>query len=121
MTNPRFLSPKKLGILCLLLALSLASVRAADAAPTMTPPSEVAGSNDTLRALLQLQEEIHDTKLAIENNRGSSVADAAAMSNRLAAIEQSVVAQHANEVDALRSTNRLLLAVIGVFAAIGFI
>ncbi len=125
MSNPRFFNPKKLGIFCLLFALAFGRIQAADPSVTMTAPQDASGSNDTLRALLQLQQELHETQLAIERNnleaKNATIQDAAAMSNRLAAIEESVRNQHASEVDAARSTNRLLLAVIGVFAAIGFI
>ncbi|HXS67792.1 MAG TPA: tetratricopeptide repeat protein [Candidatus Polarisedimenticolia bacterium] len=118
--------------MCLLLALSVAPVRAADSSTTIAAPAETTGTNDTLRALLALQEELHETQLAIEKNRleaersrleaqNANLQGSVAMSNRLAAIEQSVLAQHASEVDALRSTNRFLLAVIGIFAAIGFV
>ena len=139
MSNPRFFNPKKLGIFCLLVALSFGRIQAADPAIAVAPPQDNSSSNDTLRALLQLQQELHETQLAIERNsleaknarqeaQNASILDAAAMSNRLAAIEESVRAQqesvraqHATEVDAVKSTNRLLLAVIGVFAAIGFL
>jgi len=132
MSNPRFFNPKKLGIFCLLLALSFGRLQAADPSATTAPPQDNSGSNDTLRALLQLQQELHDTQLAIERNRleaqNASIQDGVAMSNRLAAIEESVRTQHASELaqratelDAVRRTNHLLLAVIGVFAAMGFV
>jgi tetratricopeptide (TPR) repeat protein len=127
MSNPRFLSLKKLGIFCLFAALSLANLRAADnAVPpiTSTPPAENSGSNETLRAYLQLQEQLHDTQLAIERNRQEAQAaaaqDAATLSNRLQAIEQSLLVQRAGELETAQRTNHLLLAIIGIFAAIAF-
>ena len=73
MSNPRFFMLKKLGILAVLLALSFANLRAATgdtpAAPASNLPPLDSGSNEALRAYLQLQEQIHDTQLAIERNR----------------------------------------------------
>jgi tetratricopeptide (TPR) repeat protein len=127
MSHPRFLNPKKLGIFCLFLALPFANLRAADSvAPAVVgaAPQQSFGSNDSLRAYLQLQEQLHDTQLAIERNRQEAQAvaaqDAASLSNRLQAIEQSLVAQRAGELDTAQRTNHLLLAVIGIFAAVGF-
>ena len=126
MSNPRFLSLKKLGIFYLFAALSFANLRAADNAASVigAPPQENFGSNDALRAYLQLQEQLHDTQLAIERNRqevqASAAQDAATLSNRLQAIEQSLLAQRAGESEIAQRTNRLLLTVVGIFAVVGF-
>lgn len=127
MSHPRFLNLKKLGIFCLFLALSFANPRAAgtDAAITGGTPTEAnAGSNDALRAYLQIQEQLHDTQLALERNRqeahAAAVQDSVTLSNRLQAIEQSLVVQRASELANAERTNRLLLAIVGVFAVIGF-
>src|SRR5947208_13973523 len=68
MSNPRFLRFQKLGILCVLVMLSLATVRAAnsDSLSGDNLPPPVSGSNEALRAYLQLQDQIHETQLSIE-------------------------------------------------------
>jgi len=127
MSNPRFLILKKLGILSLFAALSLANLPAADTAapaPATAAPLENSASNETLRAYLQLQEQLHDTQLALERNRQEAQAaaaqDAATLSNRLEAIEQSLLVQRAGELETAQRTNHLLLAIIGIFAAVAF-
>src|SRR5215831_16634657 len=106
--------------LCLLLVLQLFNLAAADtsnAPAATTPPQESSSSNESLRAFLQLQEQIHDTQLAIERNsqeaRAAAAQDAMTLSNHLQAIQQAELA------DAQR-TNHLLLLIVGLFAAIGF-
>ena len=124
MSNLRFLNPKRLAVFALFLALPLAILRAADtAAPAVPSTLENAGSNDVLRAYLQVQEQLHDAQLAIERNRQESQAAAAqnalTVSNRLQAIEQSLLAQRASESDTAQRTNRLLMTIVGVFAVVG--
>lgn len=127
MRIPRFLTPKKLGVCCLLLALPLLNLQAADSTTPLVasePPQENSGSNDALRAYLQLQGELHDTQLAIERSRQEAQAaaaqDAAALSNRLQAIERSLLEQRASESQTAQSTNHLLLMIVGIFALVGF-
>ena len=126
MRNQRFLSLKKLGIFCLLSVLSFANLRAADsnvsAAGTSSAPDS--SSNESLRAYLLLQDQIHETQTAIERNRlqaqAASVQEAAALSNRLEAIEQSLVGQRANDLREAQRTTHLLMVVLAVFATVGF-
>jgi tetratricopeptide (TPR) repeat protein len=128
MRNLRFLTPKKLGVCCLVLTLPLLNLHAADAPATPVvasePPLENSGSNDALRAYLQLQGELHDTQLAIERSRQEAQAaaaqDAATLSNRLQAIERSLLEQRASESQTAQSTNHLLLLIVGIFALVGF-
>lgn len=127
MSNRRFLNLKGLGIFCVCLTLSLVNLHAADSnAPANigSAPQDVAGSNDTLRAYLQLQEQLHATQLALDRNRQEAEAAAAqnsaALSNRLQAIEQSLAAQRASELETARRTNHLLLTIVSIFAVIGF-
>jgi tetratricopeptide (TPR) repeat protein len=127
MRNLQFLSLKKLGILCVLLALALANVRAADsdAFASDPPPNTISGSNESLRAYLQLQEQIHDTQQSIERNRLQAQAAAAeagvALSNRLEAIEQSLAFQKTNDLIEAEHTNRMLMGVLAVFAVVGLL
>jgi tetratricopeptide (TPR) repeat protein len=127
MSQRRFLHLRKLGILCVLFALPLANLRAADGDAALLNgalPAPDSGSNEALRAYLQLQEQIHETQLTIERSRQQAQAAAAqeavAVSNRLQALEDTMVLQRANELEEAHRTNQLLLAVIGVFAVVGF-
>jgi len=126
MRNLQFLSLKKLGILCILAALSFATVRAANG-DTVTNdsnlPPPISGSNEALRAYLQLQEQIHDTQLTIERNRLQAQVVAAqegvALSNRLHAIEESLALQKANDLIEAEHTSRMLMGVLAIFATVG--
>ena len=127
MSNRRFFNLKGLGIFCVCLTLFLVNLHAADAgtSPAFGPvPQDIAGSNDTLRAYLQLQEQLHDTLLALDRNRQEAAAAAAqnstTLSNHLQAIEQSLAAQRASELETARRTNHLLLTIVSIFAVVGF-
>lgn len=146
MSNPRFFHPKKLGAFCLVLALPLATLHAADdatpaapatsaasTAPTAAAPSpeQAPASNEALRAFLQLQLQLHDTQLAIERDQQQAQAAAAleslTLSNHMQAIEQSLVQQRADlvqqradELADTRHINHLLLVFIALFALGGF-
>ena len=128
MTNRRFLNAKKLGAFCLLLALPLFNLAAADTqnAPlaTAAQPQDGSGSNESLRAFLQLQEQIHDTQLAVERNNqeahAAAAQDTATLSNHLQAIEQTLHVQRQDELADARRTNHLLLLIVGLFSAVGF-
>jgi tetratricopeptide (TPR) repeat protein len=80
-------------------------------------------SQETVRSYLQLQEQLHATQLAIERTRREADEAAAemakAMSGRLQAIEQALSAQRAQELQAMQSSNRVMLIVAGGFAALG--
>jgi tetratricopeptide (TPR) repeat protein len=126
MSSPRFLDLKKLGVFCLFFALSFANVRAAngDLPATGAVPAETnPGSNESLRAYLQLQDQLHDTQMALERNRmevqAASAQASMTLSNRLQAIEQSLLVQRASELDEAQRTNRLMLVVLGIFAVVG--
>jgi len=126
MRNPRFLSFKKLGILCVLVALSLANLRAANTDPagtTDTLPAPISGSNEALRAYLQLQEQIHETQVSIDRNRLQAQAvaaeEGAALSNRLHALEETLALQKANDLIEAEHTNRMLMGVLAIFSSVG--
>jgi tetratricopeptide (TPR) repeat protein len=77
------------------------------------------------RTYLQLQEQLHATQLAVDQTRQESEQAAAqntqALDNRLKLIEQSLAAQRAKELDAMQSSNRVMLIVAGSFAGMGFV
>ncbi len=113
------------------LVLVLVSVAASGfAAETVAPAvptqkGDETNAQDTLRAYLQLQEQLHATQLAIE--RGRKEADAAAAENakafaaRLQNIEQTLSLQRAQELEVMRSSNKAMLVVAGLFAGLGFL
>jgi tetratricopeptide (TPR) repeat protein len=112
------------GLLCLILALAGGRLEAEE------PAAETgASSNDTLRAYLQLQEQLHATQLALERNRQETEALAArnaeAVAARFQAIEQALTAKRSGELESLeqrmQSTHRLLLIVAGTIASVGFV
>jgi tetratricopeptide (TPR) repeat protein len=82
-------------------------------------------AQEVLRSWLQVQEQLHATQLAIERNRQETDATAArsaeALANRLQGIEQTLAAQRAQELEAIQSSNRVMLIVAGSFAALGLL
>jgi tetratricopeptide (TPR) repeat protein len=91
---------------------------------TNVPRAEETNS-EVMRAYLQLQEQLHATQLAIQQTRQESDKNAAeaaqVLSERLQSIERALSAQRARELEAMQSSNRVMLTVAGVFAAVGFI
>jgi tetratricopeptide (TPR) repeat protein len=92
---------------------------------TLTGRPDETNAQETLRAYLQLQEQLHETQLAIEQNRKESreayAQNAEVLADRLKAIELALSAQRSRELDAMQSSNRLMLTVAGALVAVGFI
>jgi tetratricopeptide (TPR) repeat protein len=119
-----------LSVLLLFATVVLAGVKSfgAEAAATNSPPVKSEDTNSTsqeVRVYLQLQEQLHATQLEIERIR-KETAELAAQNNetlsvRLQAIEQSLSVQRSRELDAMQSSNRVMLTVAGAFAGMGFI
>jgi len=82
-------------------------------------------AQETLRAYLQLQEQLHLTQLAVEQNRREARETAAqnseALAGRLQSIEKALESQRTRELEAMQSSNRAMLWVAGTFAAVGFL
>jgi tetratricopeptide (TPR) repeat protein len=112
----------RLGVFCcLFIVFILFSAAAAD--PTNAPVQTGETNSQELRTYLQLQEQLHATRLAIESV-GAEAKQAAAqnaeeLAGRLHALEQAVAAQRAKELEAMQSSNRNMLFVAGAFASIG--
>lgn len=140
MSVARFLIFNATGIFCLLLSVS---ARAADPAVSNAPPETAAmpgsaapseedvapeagvasastnQSDETLRAYLQLQEQLHQTLLTIEQGR-QEAADAAAknakaLANRMQLIEENLATQR----DSAQRLNHTLVIVVSAFATLG--
>ncbi len=107
------------------LALAVLRVSAADNAAPGAGGVEATNTQEVMRSYLQLQEQLHATQLAIEENRkearDASVRSAEALANRLQLIEQALASQRARELESMQSTNRVMVIVAGSFATLGFI
>lgn len=115
---------RTVGLLCLMLSLAGGRLNAEEPAPETG-----FGSNDTLRAYLQLQEQLHATQIALERNRQETetlaARNAETVAARFQALEQALTDKRSAELDALeqrmQSTHRLLLIVAGTIAVVGFL
>jgi tetratricopeptide (TPR) repeat protein len=89
------------------------------------PHAEDTNSQEMLRAYLQLQEQLHTTQLAIEQNRKeakeAATQNAEFLAGRLHDIEAALAVQRARELEAMQSSNRVMLIVAGTFATFGFL
>jgi tetratricopeptide (TPR) repeat protein len=115
----------------ILIAISLIFYAKADTtnapAPSATDPKpeEAAASQESLRSYLQIQEQLHNTQLALEKYH--QVAEAAAASNsqevsqRLSAMQTILDSQRLENMTAREHSYHLTLVASGVFAAVGFV
>jgi tetratricopeptide (TPR) repeat protein len=103
------------------------SVPAAGADPPAPTPTlvDTNAPSEALRSYLQLQEQLHGLQLRIEETRQqadtAAVLNAQAVASRLQALEQTLAAERAKDVDAVRSSNRMTLLVASTFGIIGFL
>jgi len=88
-----------------------------------TPPSAETTTQAVVNGYLQIQEQLHATLLAIETNRQQAEAEAATnaavLTARIQALEQTIADQRANEIEAARKTQQLALFMAGAFGLIG--
>ena len=72
---------------------------------------------------LQIQEQIHATQLAIEQNQEAALetsqSNALALAERLQSLEQTVAKQRASDADAARKTQQITLLMAGAFGLAG--
>jgi tetratricopeptide (TPR) repeat protein len=87
------------------------------------PPPADATTQAMANGYLQIQEQLHATQLAIDNSRREAEAEAAtnaaALTARLQALEQTIANQRASEIEAARKTQQLALFMAGTFGLIG--
>jgi tetratricopeptide (TPR) repeat protein len=125
-TRPVFLAASRILALAASLLLwscrSLAAETDTNSVPVTTGETN---SQETLRAYLQLQEQLHITQLAIEQNRSEAREMAAQSSDmlvsRMQVIERALESQRTRELEQMQSANRAMLMVAGSFAGVGFI
>ena len=116
-----------LGIVALLaLWQGLAPASSAETDTNLTAVSvNETNTQETLRAYLQLQEQLHLTQLAVEENRKEARETAEQNSDllagRLQTIEKALESQRTRELEAMQSSNRTILLAAGTFAAVGFV
>jgi tetratricopeptide (TPR) repeat protein len=111
------------------LGLVSQSLRSAPAAEVDTNTASTAttetNNQETLRAYLQLQEQLHLTQLAIEQNRREAKETAAQNSDllvgRMQTIEKALETERTRELETMQSSNRTVLLVAGIFAGVGFV
>jgi tetratricopeptide (TPR) repeat protein len=109
-------------LVSLLLALPVRSPAAsetnAETAEVSAAAAETSASNDTLRAYLQLQEQLHATQLAIEQTRRqveeANAKSANELANQLHSFEQSLSAQRTQEA-------HFMMYVLSSLAGISFL
>jgi tetratricopeptide (TPR) repeat protein len=109
--------------LMVLLAMGLLSRGLA--ADTNAPPP-VVNNEESLRASLQLQEQLRATQLAIERNRleaeVQSASNAAVFSDRLDQLEKSLAVQRLKDLTSIeQSENRTILVAVSAFGCITFL
>jgi hypothetical protein len=132
-SKPRWVRNHLVSFVCLVVAVPLmlaASAWGSPGAESSPPPLVTIGLEETntqepLRVYLLLQEQLQATQLAVEQNRQETKEAAAqtmeALSNGLQTIQQAVFAQRAQDLEAMRKSNRIMLVVVGLFAAMGFL
>jgi hypothetical protein len=116
---------------CAWLVLALVSLSAPCWAAEPVSPAAVpertdnTNSQDILRGYLQVQERLHAIQLAIEQSRTqaeiTTEQNAKTLGSRLSDIEQTLTSQRAQELDAMQSSNQMMLFVAGGFAVLGFL
>jgi tetratricopeptide (TPR) repeat protein len=93
--------------------------------PPQSEANASAASQDSLRNYLQIQEQLHNTQVAIEQYR--QAAEAAVASNsqaldaRLGAMERTLASQQVEELKGRERSERMLLLASGTFAGVGFL
>lgn len=116
---------RSVAALAVALSLNTAPSRAADSSPPTAGGMDLTNSQEVMRSYLQLQEQLHQTQLAVEQNRkearAASAQAAEALAGRLQGIEQALASQRARELDSMQSTNRVMVIVAGSFATLGFV
>jgi tetratricopeptide (TPR) repeat protein len=112
---------------CLVVGACLAGARifAAETNQVSSVQSVDTSTQSMVNAYLQIQEQIHDTQLAIEQNRQQSEAEArrnmANMTARIEALQQIIAAQRQGEAETAQRTQQLMLILGGAFGTIGLV
>jgi tetratricopeptide (TPR) repeat protein len=88
-------------------------------------PATLDQSQEALRSYLEIQEQLHNTQLALEHNRqeaeAASQRNAELLQATLSLVEKSLNNQRVDELKDMQRSNRLMLIAAGAFAAVGFV
>ncbi|EEF61529.1 tetratricopeptide repeat protein [Pedosphaera parvula] len=88
-------------------------------------PDAAAYSQDTLRSYLQIQDQLHNTDLAIEKNRqeveAAAARNAEALEVRLKLLETTMNSQRRDELKEMQHSNHVVLIAAGTFIVIAFV
>ena len=92
--------------------------------PIASPAVSPAVTRDEMaNNYLQIQEQIHATQLAIEQNQETALetsqSNSLALAERLQSLEQTVASQHNSDAEAARKTQQLTLLMAGAFGLVG--
>ena len=98
---------------------------AAETSPISPAPAESSTVQTQINGYLQIQEQLHDTQLAIERNRQQAEAaakrNADGMAARLEAFQQIIAAQRASAVETMQKMQQFMVILAGVFGTIGLL
>ena len=102
-----------------------AGVFAAETNALSSSETTVATVQTQINSYLQIQEQLHDTQLAIERNRQQAEAaakrNADDMAARIEALQQIIAAQRASEVETMQKMQQFMLILAGAFGTIGLL
>ncbi len=100
-------------------------ISAAETGPMAPSPAENSTVQTQLNGYLQIQEQLHDTQLAIERNHQQAEAaakrNADGMAVRLETLQQVIVAQHASAVETMQRMQQFMLVLAGVLGTVGLV
>jgi len=132
-SRSRLVQRRLASFVCAVAAFPLALVAAPGDSPgaASSPPpaatNQIAQTNsqELIQAYLQLHEQLRTTLLAIEQgrqeNREAAAQTTESLSKALQSVQETFSAQRARDLEAMRSSNTVMLIVVGTFAAMSFL
>ena len=103
----------------ILLACSISQAAVSDETNSVVPALSPEASN----ALLQIQQQLHDTQLAIEQTRQQAEADARRnaddLATRFQSLQQIIAVQRQGEIDAAQKTQQMIMMLGVSFGSVG--
>ncbi|HEX4343885.1 MAG TPA: tetratricopeptide repeat protein [Verrucomicrobiae bacterium] len=95
-----------------------------DPLPLAAPTNGVADT-DAMRAYVEVQAQLHATQMELERNQQDAEMAAARnaqdLTDRMQLIEKTITDQRVHDLQAMQSSNRVILIVAGTFAGFGFL
>ena len=96
---------------------------AADTNSISPPTPDGTAAQSAENGYLQIQAQLHDTQMAIENERAEAVAAAqrnsSDMAARLQALEQNIDAQRKSDIESAQKAQELMLSLVAAFGSAG--